>query len=205
MCQGALYKPSGFFKYKLRECIRLAQYDQRVLFTEDQAFYPSYDLAPLPPPPTSSSPVSKLDRRHTGRLRKRDNLLTRSGGQGRSQIIRRQERLILFKTCHTSQVRQSSQIVTYTYSSACMLASCKTIFGMFHVTMPLKKCLEQKLEACNCCPSENCALCMQPITQRVRMKSCAEQPFRRNKQSPPGQRSFKSCRIYVPGEHETVL
>jgi hypothetical protein len=34
---------------------------------------------PLPP----SSPVSKLDRRHTGRLRKGDNLLTGGGGGGR--------------------------------------------------------------------------------------------------------------------------
>jgi len=39
-------------------------------FTEDQAFLPSYHLAPPPPPPC-------LSRRHTGRLRKkkRDNLL----------------------------------------------------------------------------------------------------------------------------------
>jgi hypothetical protein len=33
------------------------------------------------PPPLP--PVSKLDRRHTGRLRKRENLLTRGGGGGR--------------------------------------------------------------------------------------------------------------------------
>jgi hypothetical protein len=33
---------------------------------------------PFPPP----SPVSKLDRRHTGRLRKRDKLLTGEGGRG---------------------------------------------------------------------------------------------------------------------------
>ncbi len=35
------------------------------------------------------SPVSKLDRRHTGRLTKRDKLLTGDGGEGwgRSQII----------------------------------------------------------------------------------------------------------------------
>jgi hypothetical protein len=41
---------------------------------EDQPFSPSYDLAP-PPAPTPSSPARKLDRRHTGGLRKRDNLL----------------------------------------------------------------------------------------------------------------------------------
>ncbi len=36
-------------------------------------------LLPLSPPP---SPVSKLDRRRTGTLRKRGNLLTREGGGG---------------------------------------------------------------------------------------------------------------------------
>ncbi len=44
-------------------------------FTEDQAFSRSYGLAPPPPPP----PVSKRDRRHTGRQRKRDNLLMGEG------------------------------------------------------------------------------------------------------------------------------
>jgi hypothetical protein len=49
------------------------------------------------PPP---SPVSKLDRRHTGRLRKRDNLLLREGwrGWGRSQTTRLRESLILHKS-----------------------------------------------------------------------------------------------------------
>jgi hypothetical protein len=37
----------------------------------------TYDLAPCPPQP---SPVSKLDRRHTGRLKKKDNLLSEEGG-----------------------------------------------------------------------------------------------------------------------------
>ncbi len=41
------------------------------IFTEDQAFSSFYDLA--------SAPVSFPDRRHTGRLRKRDNLLTGEG------------------------------------------------------------------------------------------------------------------------------
>ncbi len=36
------------------------------------------DLAPLPPP-CPSSPASKLERRHTWRLRKRDYLLTGKG------------------------------------------------------------------------------------------------------------------------------
>ena len=44
----------------------------------------SLDLAPRPPPPPSS-PVSKLDRRHTGRLKKRDNILT---GQGWKEVGR---------------------------------------------------------------------------------------------------------------------
>jgi hypothetical protein len=40
----------------------------------------AYDLAPPPPPPPPFTGVSKLDRRHTGRLRKRDNLRTGEGG-----------------------------------------------------------------------------------------------------------------------------
>ncbi len=43
---------------------------------EAHAFLRSYDSAPRPPPPP---PFSKLDRRHTGRLRKRDSLLTGEG------------------------------------------------------------------------------------------------------------------------------
>jgi hypothetical protein len=46
------------------------------------------------------SPVSKLDRRHAERLRKRDNFLTREWGRGwgRSQIKRRRESLVLKKS-----------------------------------------------------------------------------------------------------------
>ncbi len=53
-------------------------------------------LAPWPSLPIS--PVSKLDRRHTWRIRKRDNLV-RGGGMGweRSQIIQRRESLVLYK------------------------------------------------------------------------------------------------------------
>ncbi len=47
---------------------------------ENQAFSGSYDLAPHPPPPPS--PVSKLDRRHTERMRKGDNMLTEERGGG---------------------------------------------------------------------------------------------------------------------------
>ncbi len=64
-------------------------------FTDDQAFSPSYELAPPPLSPTPS-PVNKLD---TERLRKRDNLLTvegGGGGVGRSQSIRWRESLVLF-------------------------------------------------------------------------------------------------------------
>ncbi len=52
-------------------------------------------LAPWPS--LHISPVSKLDRRHTWRIRKRDNLL-RGWGMGweRSQIIQRRESLVLF-------------------------------------------------------------------------------------------------------------
>jgi hypothetical protein len=49
-------------------------------FIEGQAFLRSYDLAPRPPLPPLS--VSKLDRRHIGRLRKRVNLLTVEGNDG---------------------------------------------------------------------------------------------------------------------------
>jgi hypothetical protein len=46
-----------------------------------EAFLRSYDSAPRPPPPPPS-PVSKLDWRHTGRLRKRNNLLKGERGEG---------------------------------------------------------------------------------------------------------------------------
>ncbi len=50
-------------------------------FIEGQTFSWSYVLSPPHPPPPS--PVSgKLDRRHTGRQRKRDNLLTEEKGKG---------------------------------------------------------------------------------------------------------------------------
>ncbi len=49
--------------------------------------------SPTPPPP----PLSKLDKRHTARLRKRDNLLTGEGGWSR----RPPESLVLYKTSNT--------------------------------------------------------------------------------------------------------
>jgi hypothetical protein len=61
---------------------------------------------PLPLP----LPSRKLDRRHTGRQRKRDNLLTEGGGvwgRARSRIMRPQESLVLCKLisnlCYTVQ------------------------------------------------------------------------------------------------------
>ncbi len=63
-------------------------------FIEDQAFLPSYDLAPLP-----LFPVRKIYRRHAGRLRKRN--CWRERGWGRSQIIREQENLVIYKSFKT--------------------------------------------------------------------------------------------------------
>ncbi len=71
-------------------------------FLEDQAFSPSYGLV-APPPPSPVSKQYKLDRRQTGRLRKRDNLLTGEGeGWGRSQIMWRRESLVFYKSFTTS-------------------------------------------------------------------------------------------------------
>jgi hypothetical protein len=71
------------------------------MILEEQAFSPSNDLAP--PPPPNPSPVSKLDRRQTGRLRKRDNFMTGEWGmgRGRNQIIRQPESLVLCKSFNT--------------------------------------------------------------------------------------------------------
>ncbi len=70
-------------------------------FIEGQAFSRLYCIIrllthPLPPP----SPGSKLDRRHRGRLRKRDKLVT-GGGGARSRIIPPQEILVLRKSFKT--------------------------------------------------------------------------------------------------------
>jgi hypothetical protein len=63
-------------------------------FIEDQAFLAVVWFGSSPTPSTS---ISKLDRRHTGRLRKGDNLR----GWGRRQIIRRRESLVLYKSFNT--------------------------------------------------------------------------------------------------------
>jgi hypothetical protein len=58
--------------------------------------------APVTTPPPPPSHVSKLDRRHKGGLRKRDNLLTGEEGElGRGQIIRQRENLVLYKSFNT--------------------------------------------------------------------------------------------------------
>ncbi len=60
------------------KCHRYPVYPKSIeRFIESQAFLRSFNSAPCPPLPLS---VSKLDRRHIGRLRKRVNLLT--GGSG---------------------------------------------------------------------------------------------------------------------------
>jgi hypothetical protein len=59
----------------------------------------THPLPPLPPP------VSKLDQRHMGRLRMRDNLQTgeREGkGMGEEPNLRPQETLVLYKSFNTS-------------------------------------------------------------------------------------------------------
>ncbi len=85
---------------------------------------------PLPPP----SPVSKLDLRHTGRLRKRDNLLT-EGGVGEEPN---------HKTARKTDPLQNmpyfpSTIVIAIWGTYIVKANSNTIFGMSHVTTPLKE------------------------------------------------------------------
>jgi hypothetical protein len=68
-------------------------------FIEDQAFSQSLDLAHRPPPIPPPSPVRKLDRRLTGRLRKRDNSMTTEGGGGGNGVDAR--KLVLYKSFNT--------------------------------------------------------------------------------------------------------
>jgi hypothetical protein len=58
----------------------------------------------LPPPP-----ISKLDRRHTGRLRKRDNLLTWGGG-GRGAKLYECEKALFFKSFNILCMRHMPRI-----------------------------------------------------------------------------------------------
>ncbi len=89
----------------------------------EQGFLAMLDMAPSPPLPSVGS---RIDRRHRGILRKRDNLLTVEGerGLGRSQIIRRQESLVLYKsfnticTKHFSRVSEANDLYRY-YQNVC--------------------------------------------------------------------------------------
>jgi len=69
------------------------------LFIEDQAFSPSNDLAPPSAPPPS--PVSKLSLFLNLLVCRRLSLQTGEGGWGRSQIIRRRQGLVLYKSLST--------------------------------------------------------------------------------------------------------
>ncbi len=95
-------------------------------------------LAPYP------SPGSKLDRRHTGRRRNRDNLLTVRGvGRvwARSQIIRPQEILVLYKSFHTLWCPLSTE--SEFMSGDCMMSVfCTTQACLFflHVLNLVKIC-----------------------------------------------------------------
>ncbi len=78
------------------------------LFIEDHAFLTSYDLAP-PQSPPAFSPVSFF--------RQLSILLTRvGGGGGRSQIIRRRECLVLYKSFSTLWVQQTTDYHEYGWS-----------------------------------------------------------------------------------------
>ncbi len=73
-------------------------------------------LLPHPLP----SPVSKLDRRHTGRLRKRDNLLTEEGG-------RRRESLVFYKSFNTLCSNAQTAYILLKVFPSCILYIAKSI------------------------------------------------------------------------------
>jgi hypothetical protein len=60
------------------------------------------------------SPVSNLDRRHIGRLRKRDNLLTgEGGGGGRGAYHMTQESLVLNHSILSDFIRKLTCIIRH--------------------------------------------------------------------------------------------
>ncbi len=91
---------------------------------EDQAFSTAYDFGS--PPPPAPSPLRKLDRRHTGRLRKRDNLPVDEGmchhvgiGEDPSHTM---ESLVLYTSFNTLWVAHlsssfQSPVHSWTFSS----------------------------------------------------------------------------------------
>jgi hypothetical protein len=87
----------------------------------EPGFLASYDLTP--PPPLPPSQVSKAYRRHTGKLTKRDKLLTGDEGRawGRSPIIRRRESLVHNKSFDILCCAGSSG------RSGCLVASCQSM------------------------------------------------------------------------------
>ncbi len=65
------------------------------------------------------SPISKLDGQYTGRVRKRDNLLTgeSGGGWGRGQILRPRESLVFNKSLNTLWFNPNPFGVKITFSA----------------------------------------------------------------------------------------
>jgi hypothetical protein len=61
---------TGLMDIFLRVALVVGRQESIECFKEDQAFSPSHD-----PPPPIPIPVSRLDRRHTGRLIKKDYLM----------------------------------------------------------------------------------------------------------------------------------
>jgi hypothetical protein len=82
------------------------------MIIETQAFSQSYESAPRPSPPP---PVRKLDRRHTGTLRKKDTFLTGRRGEGGEQepTTLPQEGLVLFKSFISLCIAQNPPYPTH--------------------------------------------------------------------------------------------
>ncbi len=78
---------------------------------EAQAFLRSYDSAPRRP--LHRPHVRKLDRRHTGRPGKKDNLQTgEGGGSGEEPIIRLHESLVIYKSFNPLSKKLSTEGAT---------------------------------------------------------------------------------------------
>ncbi len=88
---------------QLALCRGVLEPESSLWIIEDQAFSPSNDLAPSPSPPPS--PVSKLDQRHRGRLRKRDSRGERKEG-AKSHVGKKI--LVLYNTLNTLWIELST-------------------------------------------------------------------------------------------------